>query len=139
VSDEALCLDDAAAVVAYPRPLALLPWSRATLGLRPRWEETEETLLQAEDLGGSVVTAPPALSHVVLLDRGVDGEPDLRPLSRQRAAAELLRHSFNHWRAPATAFRLAHAAAAGAAAWAMTLGAPGVSADVVLRALGGPA
>lgn len=133
VSDESLCLDPSTGdVVAYPRPVALLPWSRAALGLTPRWPGEQETLYRPADLGGVVVRIPPPLTQVVLLERSGDPRARLEPLSRQRAAAGLLRHSFNHWRDPATAFRIAHEALSTAAAWRMTLGDPGASAELVL-------
>lgn len=135
VSDEALCLDADGAVVPYPRPLGLLPWTRRALGVPARWSAEEETQVSAAELGAAAVGSPPPVTDVVLLRRE-EGQPSaLRPAARQQAAGELLRRSFNHHRDPARAFRLVHEVLASSRAWEMTVGPPRAAAALVVSEL----
>jgi hypothetical protein len=140
VSDEALCVDRiSGAVVGYPRPLCLLPWSRSALGVAPRWAEQEETHLDAAELGAAVPTEVPAVSDVVLLLPFCGGPASIEPVARQRAAAELLTRSFNHWRDPAGSFALAHGLVAESRTWQLRLGPPRESAAALLEQVGAAA
>jgi hypothetical protein len=130
VSDEALCVRwDGSALLPYPRPIALSRWSAAAVG---RSSTVDEELVTAAELGAAVSSAPLTLAHVVLLERG-DGSavPALVPVPRRDAVSELLRRSFTHWRDPQRAFLLAHALAARAGTWRLTLGDPGTAAELV--------
>ena len=130
VSDEALCLEwDSGRVVPYPRPIALSSWSAAALGLPAG--DGAETLLTADDLGAATAGPPLRLAHVVLMDRGGDGEPRLEPVARGEAVAEMLRRSFTSWRRPDRAFTLVHDVLADADTWRLTLGDPRRAAAII--------
>lgn len=100
VSDEALALDWTTGVlVAYPRPLALSPWSAAALGGVDGVPGDRETVVCAGDLGGTVDRRPGAVRQVVLLDRGdLEEPPSITRVDRNDALTELLQRGFTHHR-----------------------------------------
>ena len=59
---------------------------------------------------------------MLLVARG--GRPALEAAARARAAAELLRCSFNHYRDPAASVATVAGAVSGAQAWHLELGDP---------------
>lgn len=96
VSDEALAVDwQTGALTAYPRPMALSPWSRSAAGDPDGLQGDRETVLRARDLGAPVDPAPGPVTHVVLLSRSDDsGKSTLEEESRNAALAELLQRGF---------------------------------------------
>jgi len=103
LSDEALVVDDSGDVVPYPKPMALSRWSADTLGLE---SGSAESLLTPTDLGASRYEDTGRLTDLVLAEYGHD-ELALRPSPRSDAVAALIGHSFNHYKDPVRAFRLA--------------------------------
>lgn len=115
LSDEALVVAwDTGEVLGYPKWLSLSSWSAEHVGLAPFVEP--ERAFSARELGAVVETGPVPLAHVVL-PRRASGEARLTPISRARAANELLTMSFNHYQQPARAFSLAAELARGSQAW----------------------
>lgn len=107
VSDEALCLDfETGLVIPYPKPIALGPHSLRLLGLSDGKPGGEEVLVAPADLGAEMAGEPLPLGWVILPRRDPGGTR-LEPLPGQRAMADLLRYSFNHYRRPEASFRLA--------------------------------
>ena len=103
LSDEALVLDDDGRAIPYPKPMALSSWSFELLGGRTK---AEETLLIPPDLGGYFHPGGKPLSHVVVARYGHE-RATLSQLPASQAVAELLDKSFNHYKDPARAFRIA--------------------------------
>lgn len=144
VSDEALCLDwHDGTITAYPRPLALSPWSMAALGLADPTVPigiadpvAGETLVSPADLGAEIAAVPLRLAHLVLLDEP-GGAPGLRPESRSAGVAELLRRSFTHWHRPERAFELAHEVLADASVWRLSPSTPAHDAAALATLLAG--
>lgn len=113
LSDEALVLDDQGRVVPYPKPVALSEWSRRRLGLEG---DDEESLYASAHLGSSPHPGERPVSEIVLMERG-HGETTLDPLPRSEAVPALLSRSFNHYKDPARAFRLATVTAGDSKVW----------------------
>lgn len=102
LSDEALVFDDEGKVLPYPKPLALSPWSARLVG-QPVHDT--ETLVTASDLGGTV-GGEGRLTDLVVSQYG-HTDMALDPLPRSQAVAALIQYSFNHYKDPARAFRIA--------------------------------
>lgn len=127
VSDEALCVTwEQGSIIPYPRPIALSQASRRILGLDA--DAPVETVIGASAIGASIARQPLRLAHVVLLDRS---DSPLREVPRNVGVAEILRRSFNHWRAPQRAFELVHEMLETAAVWRLGRHAPQKSARLV--------
>jgi len=134
VSDEALCIEDAGTIRPYPKPLALDRHS-LELVLPERTPTGGETLLTAADFAAGVVVGSQTLGHLVVLDRS--GEPpELEPLGAGAAVERLLRLSFNHYRRPEAAYRLAVAAARTADVWRLRYHDPLVAGRLLFERLG---
>lgn len=132
LSDEALILDDDGTVVPYPKPLALTPWSCETLGLAT---DHGETLLTATELDSSVGSGGTVVSDIVVAVHGATRET-LVEMPRSRGVTTLLSHSFNHYKDPARAFRLATGTAAGARMWRLEHDHPMRAAELLREKLG---
>ena len=126
LSDEALIFEDAATVVPYPKPLALSPWSRETLGLGAA---SVETLFTPDDLGSEVGSSG-TLTDLVLPEFG-STDSELTPLARSEAVAALIRLSFNHYKNPANAFATATEVASHVNVWRLTYSTPQAGAELV--------
>ena len=133
VSDEALCLSyDDGAVLPYPRPIALSPWSVDAVGASGRGTPVVgEYLLTAEDLGSARHEQPTRLGHLVILDRREATVPALHPEARPSGVTLLLQLSFNHYRRPEDAVRLAADVIAGAVVWRLEYSDPLEAADLL--------
>jgi len=131
VSDEALVLDDEAQVVPYPKPMALSRWSCETLGLKATGEET---LFTAADLGGSTRTGPGSLTDLVIPAYG-SGSPALKPVPSSQAVVELIDKSFNHYKDPERAFRLATHVAQQVGVWKLDYDDPKEAIELVSAVL----
>jgi hypothetical protein len=139
VSDEALCLSYTdGTVLPYPRPIALSPWSvaavRAALQGTPA---ADEYLFTAEDLGSARHDAPARLGHLVVLDRREGVAPALSPEPRPNGITLLLQLSFNHYRRPDDAVRLAAQVVANASVWTLQYSEPLQAADLLWNSLVG--
>lgn len=133
VSDEALALDwSTGDLSAYPRPMALTPWSCAAVGGATGIPAEGEMVVRPRDLGAAVERAPDAVRHVVLLERSSDTEVRLRPvLDRNVALEELLRRGFTHHRDGGRALQLLAGLLRGATVVRLSLGDPGRAADLL--------
>jgi len=129
VSDEVLAFPwqpkgyEVTSIKPYPRPLAVSPWSAGVLGLPTSQTSAGEIYTSATDLGAKVATRPIAVRHMVLLGP-ITGTTRLTPMTRQRAAANLLQRSFNGWQHPSQAFARAHSIAAHTSCWLLERGDP---------------
>lgn len=131
VSDEALVLDDDGSVVPYPKPLSLSPWSSGVLGV----EATEpERLITAELLGGRARTTTEPLTDVVLGEFGAE-RLTLEALPRSRAVGALIEYSFNHFKDPGRAYRLATDVARRVRVWNLSYDDPREAADALANRL----
>lgn len=131
ISDEALVFDDSGIVLPYPKPFALSPWSAESLGLG---HVETETLVTAQDLGGRIGAGGP-LTDLVLSEYG-HSEPELEPLPKSDAVAALIRFSFNHFKDPERAFRIATMVARDLRVWDLKYNEPSEAADLVSGVLG---
>lgn len=135
VSDEALCADlEEGVIEPYPKPLGLSPESLALLGLPPAsppWDQTTESAVLVESLGGRVAEGPLGLSDVVLAEFGHE-EATLDRVAPSEVMAILLKMSFNNYKHPEASFRLAARLAARACGWRLRYGNP-IEAAVLLR------
>jgi hypothetical protein len=126
-SDEALCLDVTTALVQpFTRPLALSTDSFRLLGLAaavPEGAANAERVVCATDLGAQMLGHPLRLRHIVLTARR-PGHADLTTAPRTDAVAVLLRHAFNHYRMPRSAFETVHRAVAAAQVWRLSYSDP---------------
>ena len=140
VSDEALCLDYSdGSVVPYPRPIALSAWSVGAVGARATGTPAgDELLFTAEDLGSCRHAGPARLGHVVVLDRRATGRPSLSPEPRPTGVTLLLQLSFNHYRRPADAVRLAADVISDAEVWTLRYSDPLDAADLLWSSLAQP-
>lgn len=140
LSDEALCLRFGTGdVEPYPRAVALSPWSRHHAGL---------DAVPAHRLSADEVAIPPAalaagpppsevrLAHVVRLVRR-PGPPVLVEAGADVTMAELVRHSFNHYKRPRESFELCADLARRARAWHLELSDPAAAAALLFDRLGG--
>jgi hypothetical protein len=132
LSDEALVIDDEAQVIPYPKPMALSRWSCNTLGLT---STGEETLVTAGDLGGSTRTGRGPLTDVIIATYG-SGTAQLERLSSSQAVVELIGKSFNHYKDPERAFRLATQSAQQVGVWKLDYDDPREAIDLVAQELG---
>lgn len=106
VSDEALALDWATGrLEAYPRPMALSPWSCAAAGGVTGLPGDGETVVTASHLGATVDASPGPVRHVVLLRRGTSSEATISPTDRNDGLHELLQRGFTHHVDGGTALR----------------------------------
>lgn len=141
LSDEALCVRfDGGEVEAYPRPLALSPWSRRHAGLdhvHAHRLSAEEVAVTAAALGAWPPPAGVRLGHVVELVRR-PGPPALLESRADEAMAQLVRHSFNHYKRPREIFELCASLAREARAWRLELSDPVDAAALLLERLGDP-
>jgi hypothetical protein len=136
VSDEALCLQESAAVRAYPKPIALAPWTLQHLGLPGTAENAEERLIAPAELG-AVATGRLELTDVLVLRRAPEGtRPDLVRLPGTAIVPLLLEKSFNHYLRPADSLRLVADCARRARAWQLTYSSPVDAAGLLLDELG---
>ena len=131
LSDEALVIDDEGRVVPYPKPMALSAWSCETLGLKTTGEET---MFTAGDLGGLARTGAGDLTDVVIAGYG-GGRLALEPLPPSQAVVELIGKSFNHYKDPERAFRLATQTAQRARVWKLDYDDPTEAVELVRREL----
>jgi hypothetical protein len=131
LSDEALVFGNDASVVPYPKPLALSEWSVDKLGLS-RSSHAESLALPA-DLGSSFGTGGP-LTDLVISEYG-HGKQSLQALPRSRAVAALIQYSFNHYKDPERAFRLATEVARDLRVWRLEYDDPLEAAEVLQDAL----
>lgn len=114
LSDEALVFEDDGTIVPYPKPLALSEWSADVLDVGTAGAET---LVTAGDLGGEVGDGGP-LTDLILSEYG-HGEAKLESLPRSEAVASLIRLSFNHFKDPERAFRIATSVAREIRVWSL--------------------
>jgi len=139
LSDEALCLSyQDGSVVGYPRPIALSAWSvTAVHACAVGVPVGDESLFTADDLGARNHLGAARLGHVVMLDRAGDprSAPSLTRASRPDAVTLLLRLSFNHYRRPADAVRLAADVVRAADVWRLRYGDPLDAADLLCSKL----
>ncbi len=128
-SDESLCLRyHDAAVEIYPRPLGLSRWSREVLSIGHGTGFEGEAPVSAAALGAENLPGGRQLTDVVLLNVVEDSAPVLETLPRSRAIAELLAHSFNHFKNPAGAFDLVNRVARNVDVWKLTFSDPAAAA-----------
>lgn len=132
LSDEALVVDDGGAVIPYPKPFALSQWSSKVLGLD---SESDERLVMPADLDGQLHEGPDHLTDIVLSSFG-HPETGLTPLPKSSAVAALIQYSFNHYKAPERAFRLATDIAREVRVWQLEYDNPLKAAQVLARELG---
>lgn len=133
LSDEALVFDDQGRVLPYPKPIALSPWSCEALGLPAG---NSERLFRPEDLGGTTFGGSGTLTDIVLPRHGA-GELKLESLPPSEAVSQLIRLSFNHYKDPERAFRLATETARRVRVWSLRYEHPKEAAEVLARGLGG--
>lgn len=130
LSDEALIFSDDGTVLPYPKPFALSPWSAELLELSHR---EEEILITAADLGGTVAGGG-RLTDLVISEYG-HGESSLDQLSKSQGVAALIRYSFNHYKDPERAFRLATEIAREVRVWSLTYDDPLEAAELLAEQL----
>jgi len=133
-SDEALCLDDEALVVPYPKPISLDSWSWNALGLTPDDTFTEEAPFTAGDLGAGLLGDRRAPTDL-LIPSFTDGYPSLTSLPASAVVSSLLQLSFNHYRDGARAFHLSTSLARKMRAWRVEVGNPIETAKHILASL----
>lgn len=131
LSDEALVFDDDARVLPYPKPFALSPWSAGLLDV-PHTDA--EVLVTASDLGGFVADGG-QLTDLVVSEYGHPGV-SLEPLPKSQAIAALIRYSFNHYKDPERAFRIATGVARDLRVWRLEYDNPLETADLLAAKLG---
>lgn len=130
VSDEALVIDGSKRVVPYPKPLALSEWSCRILGLDPA---EGERLLTPFDLDAELGAGGP-LTDVVIAEFG-SPHLELTQLSNAEAVRSLLAHSFNHYKDPARAFRIATDVAREVQVWRLQYDDPMEAAKLLAASL----
>ncbi|HSM44432.1 MAG TPA: hypothetical protein VK969_05390, partial [Acidimicrobiia bacterium] len=131
LSDEALVFDDDKAVVPYPKPLALSEWSTNALGLART--PHAENLVMPVDLGSSLGSAG-TLTDLVISEYGHE-EQSLQSLPRSQAVAALIQYSFNHYKDPERAFRLASDVARDLRVWRLEYDDPLEAAELLSETL----
>ncbi len=125
VSDEGLCLDfETGLVVPYARPLMLGEQSLDLLGVdKEPMTGSSEVPLNPGDLNAITATGELTLAHVVIPEFGHD-EPALEAIGTGDVMATLLRMSFNNYKHPEEAFRLAARVAPTVQGWRLSYGDP---------------
>ena len=134
LSDEALVLNDDGGVVSYPKPLALSPWTCEVLDLAERADG--ERLFTADEIGARVGTGGGPVTDIVLARYGASTY-SMKEIPRSTGVAVLLEHSFNHYKDPARAFKLATSTAAGARVWKLEYDNPMRAAELLSAQLSG--
>ena len=129
LSDEALVFEDDGSVVPYPKPFAFSGWSAELLGVPA---QGEETLVTASDLGGKVGRGG-RLTDLILSEYG--HELSIEPLPRSQAVAALIHSSFNHYKDPARAFRIASEVARDINVWRLEYDDPIEAAELISNTL----
>lgn len=119
ISDEALVFEDDGTVLPYPKPFALTPWSANQVDV-PVGDE--EVLVTAADLGGRT-GHPGPLTDLVLSEYG-HTPAVIEQLPRSEAVAALIRYSFNHFKDPARAFKIATEVAREVTVWRLDYNDP---------------
>lgn len=133
-SDEALCLDDDARVVTYPKPISLDPWSWQALGLAADESFDVEAPFTVDDLGTGYLEEGRVPTDLVI-PVFTDGPPSLTPLPPSAVVTTLLQLSFNHYRDGARAFALTTQLAQSMRAWKVEVGPPIETAKHLLETL----
>ncbi|HEU4749506.1 MAG TPA: hypothetical protein VFT54_00440 [Acidimicrobiia bacterium] len=133
-SDEALCLDDNARVVNYPKPISLDPWSWKALGLTADESFEEEAPFTANELGAGYLEEGRVPTDL-LIPAFTDGPPSVTPLPPSAVVATVLQLSFNHYRDGARAFALSTGLARVMRAWKVEVGPPIETAKHLLETL----
>jgi hypothetical protein len=113
LSDEALVLNDHGAVIPYPKPIALSAWSCDALGLG---RTDGERLFTIEELGGRARLHTARLTDLVVANYRT-GPTVMTRAPSSYAVADLIAKSFNHYKDPERAFRLATLAARDVKVW----------------------
>lgn len=131
LSDEALVFDDDASVVPYPKPIALSEWSADRLGVSR--SSHAEILALPGDLGSSFGSGG-RLTDLVVSEYG-HSELRLEALPKSQAVAALIRYSFNHYKDPERAFRLATEVARDLRVWSLEYDDPLEAAELLSEAL----
>jgi hypothetical protein len=131
LSDEALVFDDDKAVVPYPKPLALSEWSTNELGLTRT--PHAENLVMPVDLGSSLGSGG-TLTDLVISEYG-HGEQNLQSMPRSQAVATLIQYSFNHYKNPERAFRVAADVARDLRVWRLEYNDPLEAAELLSETL----
>lgn len=131
LSDEALIFDEDGNVFPYPKPFALSPWSADLLDV-PHTDA--EVLVSASDLGGFVADVG-RLTDLVVSEYG-HPEMTLESLPKSQAVAALIRYSFNHYKAPERAFRIATDVARNLRVWRLEYNNPLKAAELLATKLG---
>lgn len=140
VSDESLCVDVATlAVVRYPKPMGISPWSRRRLnqdaiGLAFPAEGIEAMLAPA-DLGAAIAPQRIGLKHVVRTRYGA-GRLALTEAPSYEAMAALLEFSFNHFKHGEKAFTVASGLANNVRVWRLEYDDPIAAAELLRARLG---
>lgn len=130
LSDEALVFTDKGTVLPYRKPFALSPWSAGVLDLET---SEKEILVTPEELGGGV-GGEGRLTDLVLAEYGHE-EMSLEPLPRSQAVAALIQYSFNHFKDPARAFRIATGVARDVRVWRLRYEDPIAAASLLSDSL----
>lgn len=131
LSDEALVLTNDAAVIPYPKPLALSPWSADALDLP---HAGNERLAMPGDLGGDFGTGGEPITDIIQLERG-GSDTRIESAPRSEGVVALLTNSFNHYKDPGEAFRLATEIARNARVWRLSYDDPRSAAALVASEL----
>jgi len=130
LSDEALVFSDDGTVIPYPKPFALSQWSAALVGV----EAGEgETLATAGDLGVEVAKGG-RLTDLIVSEYGQE-ELTLDPLPKSRAVAALIEYSFNHFKDPERAFRIATEVARASRVWKLGYDSPIEAAELIAHTI----
>jgi hypothetical protein len=133
LSDEALVFDEDGGVVPYPKPLALSAWSADKLGLDH--DSDTETLILPADLGSTFDAGTgKRLTDLIVSEYGYD-EVRLQPLPKSQAVAALIHYSFNHFKDPARAFRIASDVARDLRVWRLEYSDPLEAAELLSETL----
>jgi hypothetical protein len=144
VSDEALCIRyDTSGVRAYPRPVALSPWSIHAIGLDDALSATRDSqnaavseFIVAPSVLGPICETPGPVRHVVVPRRGAGERAELSPWHRADAVALLLKLSFNHYQRPSDAFELMMNTVRSADVWVLRYSEPTNAARLLLERFG---
>ena len=131
MSDEALIVNDSGDAMSYPKPIALSPWSAEKLGLSHRGQER---LAMPQDFDGSVEHGPLPLGDVVLIEKEHE-DVGLVEIPRSEVFGALIQYSFNHYKDPERAFRLASDLARSARSWRLSYDDPLAAAALLAEKL----